>query len=132
MYISILLSFYGIFLILCGITSVLLIGPKAKTALLSGGMSGALALLIGYFLCDPTTGEATVAASAGIFLSLALFIVFAWRAAKTFFKVLELTAGNAPELKGKAIAFLIIALMAVVSIVVLILQVSNWEFACSN
>jgi hypothetical protein len=115
-----LLTFYGLFLITCGIVSVIFIGLKAKTALMSGGMSGALSLFIAWLASSGTTG----AAWAGVLLSFGLFNVFAWRSAKTLFKIFELLESHGKEeLKGKGIAFLIITLMAVVSIVVFILQV---------
>lgn len=120
MNLSSLLSFYGLFLIGCGIASVIFIGPRAKTALMSGGTSGVISLLIAYLMCTHPTG----AHIAGIILSLALFCVFAWRSTKTLFKVFELIPAAAPELKGKTIAFLIISLMAVVSMIVLILLLS--------
>jgi hypothetical protein len=113
-----LLLFYGFFLISCGIASVIFIGPKAKTALISGGSSGLISICIGYFYsfdCWPIV-------IAGIALSLMLFIVFAWRSTKTFLKLIELIAAKDPETNTKAIAFLIISLMAVVSILVLMLQ----------
>jgi len=119
MNISLLLSFYGIFLVCCGITSVVLIGPKAKTALISGGTSAAVSLLIAYLVSIQIPG----AQLAGIIVSLALFCVFAWRSAKTLFKVFELTTAPVKERNGKIIAFLIISLMAVVSMMVLLLQV---------
>jgi hypothetical protein len=117
-----LLYFYGAFLISCGIISVIFIGPKAKTALASGGTSGLMALIIGYLISTETRG----AAIAGILLSAVLFIVFAWRASKTLFKIFELISSSAEkaELNGKGIAFLIISLMAVVSIFVFTLQVA--------
>jgi hypothetical protein len=119
---SSLLYFYGTFLITCGIVSVIFIGIKAKTALASGGTSGVLALLIGYF--GATLPQQAL--FAGIILSLALFTVFSWRSTKTLFKIFELIkASSHAELKGKGIAFLIISLMAVVSIVVLLLQLIN-------
>ena len=114
-----LLYFYGVFLIISGIVSVIFIGAKAKTALISGGTSGLISLLIGYLISTDTPG----ARYAGILLSLALFIVFAWRSTKTLFKVFELIPSGSDELKGKGIAFLIISLMAVVSIVVLLFQI---------
>lgn len=94
---------------------------KAKTALASGGISGAAALLLAKMVSQSTpSGRA-----GGLLLAFLLFIVFAWRATKTLFKIFELLQASTPseELKGKGIAFLIISLMAVVSIVVLILQV---------
>lgn len=115
----ILLSFYGLFLISCGIVSVSLIGLKAKTALLSGGISGAISLLLALLVAHLVPG----AAWAGLLLPFLLFIVFAWRSAKTLFRIFELIpqTGNS-ELKGKGIAFLIISLMAVTSLFVFILQ----------
>ncbi|HEU5291162.1 MAG TPA: hypothetical protein VFU05_10995 [Cyclobacteriaceae bacterium] len=115
-----LLFFYGTFLILCGITSVILIGMKAKTALVSGGLSGVIAITIGHFISQGSG----VAQAAGIVVCILLSIVFCWRSAKTLFKVFELAPDRHPDLKGKAIAFLIISLMAVVTIIVLLLQLS--------
>lgn len=120
MFIPSLLFYYGLFLILCGITSVALIGMKAKTALASGGTAGVIAIAIGHFISQ---GSA-VAPVAGLIVCLALFIVFCWRSAKTLFTVLELTRDRHPDLKGKAIAFLIISLMAVITLIVLLLQLS--------
>ena len=114
-----LLYFYGTFLILCGIVSVIFIGLKAKTALLSGGMSGVLALLCGYGI----SMDVSAARIGGMLLSAMLFVVFSWRSTKTLFKVFELVNTPGEELKGKLIAFLIIGLMAVVSIFTLVLQV---------
>ena len=117
-----LLYFYGIFLMLCGINAVILIGKKAKTALMSGGMSGVISIFIAY----SCSVGARWAPMAGLILSLGLFIVFSWRSAKTLFKIFELLPSSDQELKGKGIAFLIISLMAVVSIFVFILQVVNF------
>ena len=117
-----LLDFYGIFLIVCGIVSVIFIGLKAKTALISGGMSGVLAITSGYLLHVNTPG----AAIAGIVLSGGLFIVFAWRSTKTLFRIFELIPTKDQELKGKGIAFLIISLMAVISIFVFTQQVVSY------
>jgi hypothetical protein len=115
-----LLFFYGTFLMLCGIVSVIFIGLKAKTALMSGGMSGVLALTAGYFM----QSGSNVAFIAGLVLPAALFIVFAWRSTKTLFKVFELIPSGHNELNGKGIAFLIISLMAVVSLFVFVIQIS--------
>lgn len=116
-----LLTFYGVFLILCGIVSVVFIGMKAKTALASGGISGIMTLLLAWMVSH----DINSARVGGMILALLLFLVFCWRSAKTLFKIFELLQAPAPaeELKGKGIAFLIISLMAVVSIVVLVLQV---------
>ena len=116
---SALLYFYGTFLILCGIVSVIFIGLRAKTALLSGGTSGVLALLCGYGI----SMDMSAARIGGVLLPAMLFVVFSWRSTKTLFKVFELVNTPGEELKGKLIAFLIISLMAVVSIFTFALQV---------
>jgi hypothetical protein len=121
LFVPALLFYYGVFLISCGVASVILIGSKAKTALASGGIAGIAAIATGHFVSQ---GSA-VAQVAGLLVCFALFVVFCWRSAKTFFKVLELIPERHHDLKGKSIAFLIITLMAVVSIVVLLLQLSS-------
>jgi len=117
---STLFYFYGTFLIVCGIVSVFFIGPKAKTALMSVGMSGLLSILIAYFMGS----DSDYAPALGLILPGVLFIVFAWRSSKTLLKIFELLSDKADqkELNGKGIAFLIISLMAVTSLVVVILQ----------
>ena len=87
---------------------------------MSGGLSGLISITIGYFVSQGST----FAQIAGLIVCLILFIVFCWRSAKTLFTVLEMTSESHPDLRGKAIAFLIISLMAVVTITVLILQLS--------
>ena len=119
MQIAVVLYFYGFFLITCGVVAVTFIGLKAKTALASGGSSGVLAILIGWLISNDVNG----APWAGIALSIVLLIVFSWRATKTLHKVFELIPIRHADLNGKGIAFLIIALMAVVSLVVLMIQV---------
>lgn len=115
-----LLVFYGVFLIVCGIVSVIFIGVKAKTALMSGGTSGAVSLLMAWLINQHINSGRI----GGIALTIILFIVFSWRSTKTLFKIFELLQAPTPsdELNGKGIAFLIISLMAVVTVVVLILQ----------
>jgi len=120
MFTSALLFYYGIFLISCGIMSVILIGRKAKTALASGGISGVIAMTVGHFIAQGSD----VAKVAGLLVCLGLFAVFCWRSAKTLFTVFELIPERHPDLKSKGIAFLIISLMAIVSIIVLLLQLS--------
>ena len=118
-----LLFYYGVFLILCGVAAVMLIGLKAKTALVSGGISGVIIITIGHFISQGST----VAQAAGLLVCFALFTVFCWRSAKTFFTVIELIPERHPDVKGKVIAFLIISLMAVVSVIVLLLQLSSMQ-----
>ncbi len=113
-----LLFYYGFFLILCGITAVVFIGMKAKTALISGGTSGIIAMAIGHGIAEHFQGSRV----AGVLFCLALTIVFSWRSAKTIFTLLEMIQNRHADVKGKAIAFLIIGLMAIVTIIVLLLQ----------
>ncbi len=90
---------------------------------MSGGMSGLLSVLIAYFI-----GKGSDYAPVfGIILPAALFIVFAWRSTKTLFRIFELLLERTDknELNGKGIAFLIITLMAITSLVVFIIQTTN-------
>ena len=111
---TLILSFYGLFLISCGITAVSFIGLKAKTALVSGGTSGCVALIIAYLVSK--NNDTQDARLIGIFLALALFVVFSWRTTKTLFSLFEMIPQAKEGLKGKGIAFLIIGLMAIVSL----------------
>ena len=119
---NIILIFYGFFLITCGIGSVLFIGMRAKTALLSGGTSGVISILVGYFYRLHNMPLTTIA----ILIPLALFIVFSWRSSKTLFKLIELISNKSTETNSTAIAFLIISLMAVVSIFTFAIQLTEY------
>lgn len=119
---NISLIFYGFFLITCGIGSVLFIGMKAKTALLSGGTSGIISILVGYFYSLHNKPLTTIA----ILIPLALFIVFSWRSSKTLFKLIERISNKSTETNSTAIAFLIISLMAVVSIFTFAIQLAEY------
>lgn len=111
---------YGLFLYLCGIIAVIFIGLKAKTALISGGTAGSAAILAAYLISTHTSG----AQFAGILITFGLSCVFAWRSTKTLHTIFKLIPEQSPELNGKGIAFLIISLMAVVSVFVTILQLA--------
>lgn len=113
-----LLFGYGAFLMACGIMAVVLIGLKAKTALASGGISGIIALTIGFYLREPNPSIQIIS----IIFPLLLFGVFAWRSYKSLLNVLSLAVTKHPDVAGKTIAFLIISLMAVVSIMVALIQ----------
>jgi hypothetical protein len=112
-----LFTFYGVFLITSGITAVVFIGMKAKTALASGGTAGIISILTGWLISSHSQSARYVA----ILLPIALFVVFSWRSAKTLFRIFELIPSSDPDLRGKGFAFLIISLMAVVSLVVFLL-----------
>jgi hypothetical protein len=115
---SVLLVIYGCFLIGWGIMAVVLIGLKAKTALISGGFTGLMAIGVGYWIHSGSPYAPVV----GIILTLALFGVFAWRSTLTFYKVAEYIPERHIDLNDKIKAFLIIAMMAVVSMVVSLFQ----------
>lgn len=117
-----ILYFYGTFLIFCGIVSVIFIGLKAKTALMSGGMSGAISITTAWLLSTQTPGTPVAA----LIIPLLLFMVFAWRSTKTLFRIFELIPLQHEDLKGKGIAFLIISLMAVVSLFSFVLLLVNF------
>lgn len=115
-----LLIFYGTFLIVCGATAVILIGKKAKTALISGGLSGLLSFLTAWLIWQ----REAWGPRAGVILTLVLTLVFAWRGTATFIVLLQkMVTGEKEGLTGKGIAFLIISAMFVVSMIALILQV---------
>jgi uncharacterized membrane protein (UPF0136 family) len=115
-----LLFWYGLFLAACGIISVIFIGMKAKTALASGSLSGIIAVTAAYFIHQ----QASWAPFAGIFITLALSCVFAWRSTKTLHTLFSHIPQQHADLKSKGIAFLIISLMAVVSVIVTLLQLA--------
>jgi hypothetical protein len=119
---NIILLFYGLFLIGCGIVSVFLIGKTAKTALLSGGSAGITSLIIGYNYSIHNSPIVILAISIPLFL----FFIFSWRSSKTLFKLIELISTNSGEAKSKAIAFLIISLMAIVSIFTFAIQITEY------
>ncbi len=119
---SSILYLYGTFLILCGITAVIFIGMKAKTALASGGTSGLISIVSAYFLAQGNEALAVF----GIILSFALLCVFSWRSTKTLQTIFKLIPVQHADLGGKAIAFLIISLMAIVSVIVTMLQILNF------
>ncbi|ABG57688.1 hypothetical protein [Cytophaga hutchinsonii] len=119
---NIILLLYGLFLISCGIISVIFIGPKAKTALISGGTSGLVAILTGYFY----SYQNSFLSIAAILIPFALFIVFAWRSTKTFLRLIELIWTKDANTNAKAIAFLIISLMAIVSIFTFAVQLTQY------
>lgn len=120
MNVSVLLFVYGLFLISCGILAIVFIGLKAKTALISGGLAGTMAMGAGHLVYTQTSW----APHAGLVLTLALFGVFAWRSTLTLYAVFELSSTKHPDLRSKIKAFLIISLMAVVSVVVTLLQLT--------
>ena len=114
-----LLAFYGLYLICSGLAGFLFIGKRAKTALLSGGSMGLLALTIGHFMNQ----HQQWAFWAGLLQTLGLLGVFAWRASAAFLQLRGDEARLLPPFeKGKAIAFLLISSMFAATLLTLAVQ----------
>jgi|GEM_PF-623406 len=118
-----ILGIYGSFLIACGIVAVSFIGLKAKTALISGGLSGASAITCAYLISHGYGWACFL----GLVLTLGLLCVFSWRCTKTLFTLFDMIPEKHPDLKGKGIAFLIIGCMAIVSLLSLMLQLAFFK-----
>ena len=112
-----LMVLYGIFLFGSAIAAFVFIGSKAKTALMSGGMSGTFSLIVAYGVNSGIKGFAI----AGPILCLILFFVFAWRSYKSLDVLIELIRLNGGDIRAKAIAFLIISMMAIISLALAII-----------
>ncbi|CAN5875373.1 hypothetical protein BH24BAC1_BH24BAC1_29170 [soil metagenome] len=83
---SILYYFYGLYMILCGIIPLFLVGPSARSAFVSGIFSGGLAFACGYFLYQGRPW----AFWAGNLLTLFLLALFAWRTSASFLRLVDL------------------------------------------
>lgn len=99
------LMIYGVFLILAGVAGFLSNPEKAKTALMSGGTFGSLAIVLGWLGTRRISWSLTAARVCTFFLSG----VFTWRAIATWNKVLD----GAPE---KTFAAGLISLMLAASV----------------
>ena len=82
-------------------------------------MSGGLSFLIAYLIFHQVPG----AKLAGVIFSFALFIVFAWRSTKTLFSIFDMIEKSQEGIKSKGIAFLIISLMALISLIIFGVQI---------
>ena len=99
---------YGLFLIAMGLAGYLSNPEKAATALMSGGVFGAISMLWGWLLVRGVRWSRWAAcATTGL-----LFVVFAWRASVSWTAV----AGGATE---KLAAAVIITLMGAASVAML-------------
>ena len=120
--IAYLFAFFGLFLITCGVVSVLFLGRKAKTAVMSGGFFGLVALTAGHFL----NLSQTWALYLGLTEAFLLTFIFAWRASTAFHTLMELVQAKdqAAAVKAKSIAFLIIGTMFIMALFVLAVSVA--------
>lgn len=113
---SILYFFYGLYMIICGIIPFFFVGPSAKSAVVSGLISALLAFACGYFLFQGRLW----AFWAGNLLVLFLLGIFAWRASASFIRLVDLIAyGDSFQLPEKALAFLILSSMFLMTLIVL-------------
>lgn len=104
---------YGVFLILAGVTGFVSNPEKAKTALMSGGTFGSLAVILGWLNARGVSWSLTAARVTTAFLGA----VFTWRVIVTWGKVF----GGAPE-KTFAAGLISLMLAATVLMFVLLLK----------
>lgn len=117
-YTSNALLIYGLYMVIMGVLSFVFIGSTAKTALLSGGSMGLIAILFSFFV----NKEKTFAIWGGLFQSLSLIGIFAWRGSISFLTIFEKLELGEPIL-GKSVAFLVIMSMFMMSLFVFTIQV---------
>jgi len=116
--ISYLFAFFGAFLLACGAVAVDVAGEQARTALITGGIGGALGLLAGHFLYRSRRWAFWIgAAEAGL-----LTVLLGWRAGTYFIRLLEMVQlkdepADATETAG--MAFLLTTAMLVISLLTL-------------
>jgi uncharacterized membrane protein (UPF0136 family) len=103
------LIFYGVFLMLAGAAGFLSNPEKAKTALISGGTFGLLSIFWGWLGLRRIPWSLIAARISTAFLA----VVFTWRAAVTWGKVLQGTS-------EKTFAALLISAMLAASVTTLI------------
>lgn len=116
--ISYLFAFFGFFLLACGAVAVDLAGEQAKTALITGGIGGAIALLAGHFL---NRGKRW-AFLAGTIEAGLLTLLLGWRAGTYFIRLLEMVQQNnepAEATQTAGMAFLLTAAMLVIAFLTL-------------
>jgi uncharacterized membrane protein (UPF0136 family) len=93
---------YGVFLILIGLTGYLSNPEKAKTALMSGGLFGSLAILFGWLRMRGALWAGKVALALTGFLTL----IFTWRATVGWMAVAQ---GNSEKLFAAVLITLMLA-----------------------
>ena len=107
------LILYGAFLILAGLAGYVSNPEKAKTALMSGGMFGALSILWGILEMRGFSWSKMVALASTGFLAL----IFTWRSTVGWLAVMD---GNSEKLFAAALISLM--LMASVAMLVVLLK----------
>lgn len=116
--ISYLFAFFGAFLLACGAVAVDIAGEQAKTALITGGIGGALALLAGHYLKRGKRWAFMLGAGeAGL-----LTILLGWRAGTYFIRLLEMVQSNsetAEATQTAGMSFLLTTAMLVISFLTL-------------
>lgn len=119
--ISYLYAFFGIFLIACGAVAIDVAGVQAKTALLTGGIGGIIALVAGHFLNRGKRWSFLMGAVEAGILTILLF----WRTGTYFIRLLELVQqGQETDTTHTAgMAFLLTTAMLVVALLTLAVSV---------
>ncbi|MFD2245060.1 hypothetical protein [Pontibacter ruber] len=120
--ISYLYAFFGIFLIACGAVAIDVAGVQAKTALLTGGIGGLIALVAGHFLNRGKRWSFLMGAIEAGILTILLF----WRTGTYFIRLLEMVqqGGQGAETTQTAgMAFLLTTAMLVVALLTLAVSV---------
>jgi uncharacterized membrane protein (UPF0136 family) len=119
---SILFFFYGLYMIVCGIIPLFFLGQAARSAFVSGVVTGGLAIVFAYFLHQGRLW----AFWAGNLLAVFLLGIFAFRASASFLRLVDLIAyGDSFQLPEKAVGFLILSSMFLISLIVLCFGVFN-------
>jgi uncharacterized membrane protein len=116
--ISYLFAFFGAFLLACGAVAVDLAGEQAKTALITGGIGGVIALTAGHFLKRGKSWAFVLGAGEAALLTLLL----GWRAGTYFIRLLEMVQQNtepADVTQTVGMAFLLTSAMLVISLLTL-------------
>jgi hypothetical protein len=119
--ISYLYAFFGIFLIACGAVAIDVAGVQAKTALLTGGIGGVIALVAGHFLNRGKRWSFLMGAIEAGILTILLF----WRTGTYFIRLLQLVQqGQETDTTQTAgMAFLLTTAMLVVALLTLAVSV---------
>jgi uncharacterized membrane protein (UPF0136 family) len=111
---------YGAYMVICGFIPFVMRGEEARAAVGSGLFSGILAFVIAYFLHAGRLWAYWM----GNLLLLLLLGVFGWRSATAFMKLLDLIIfGDAIQVPARAVAFLIMSSMFILSLIVLAFSV---------
>ncbi|QCR21680.1 hypothetical protein [Pontibacter sp. SGAir0037] len=112
--ISYLYLFFGFFMIACGAVAIDVAGEQAKTALITGGIGGFLALTAGHFLNRGKRWAFIMGtAEAGL-----LTLLLGWRSGTYFIRLLEMVQQTQEQesTQTAGMAFLVTTAMLVIAL----------------